>query len=94
MWHNRDHFRTLPTHPQPAKHVSGCTAYAEEDGVDIVYVGAPSGSAMPPSTPVLAADSSAQQSIVLASSNAPASNLFELVQPGQTLPAGFAPGGN
>ena len=49
MWHNRDHFRTIPTHPQPAKHVSGCTAYAEEDGVDIVYVGATSGSGSNPS---------------------------------------------
>jgi hypothetical protein len=32
--------------------------------------------------------------LILASSNAPAPNLFDLVQPGQTLPAGFAPAGN
>jgi hypothetical protein len=34
------------------------------------------------------------QPLLLASSNAPAPSLFDLVQPGGALPAGFAPGGN
>jgi hypothetical protein len=48
MWHNRDHARTLAGVAQPSKHVSGCTAYAEEDGVDVVYVGATRGSGSNP----------------------------------------------
>lgn len=38
MWENRDHFRALAGQAQPGKHVNGCTAYAEENGADVVYV--------------------------------------------------------
>ncbi len=43
MWQNRDLTRNLAGRPLPDRHVNGCTAYAEENGKDVVYVGAPGG---------------------------------------------------
>ena len=41
MWQNRDMFLHLAGTPKlPASHVEGCTGYAEEDGRDVVYIGA------------------------------------------------------
>lgn len=52
---------------------------------------APGGAFVAATAPSSAASST--QPLVLAS-NLPTPNLFDLVQPGQTLPAGFAPTGN
>jgi hypothetical protein len=43
MWQNRDHALNLSAATLPFNHVNGCTAYAEENGRDTVYVGAISG---------------------------------------------------
>ena len=41
MWQNRDLYQTIAQTPQlPKRHTEGCTAYAEEMGKDVVYVGA------------------------------------------------------
>ncbi|NQD36694.1 DNRLRE domain-containing protein [Permianibacter sp. IMCC34836] len=41
MWQNREMFLNLVGNPKlPGSHVEGCTGYAEEDGRDVVYVGA------------------------------------------------------
>jgi hypothetical protein len=44
MWLNRDLYRNLPGASLPVSHVNGCTAYAQENGKDVAYVGARSGS--------------------------------------------------
>jgi hypothetical protein len=45
MWQNRDIYVNIPgSPPLPATHINGCTAYVEENGKDVVYVGANSGS--------------------------------------------------
>ena len=44
MWANRDIYINIPSGaPLPSAHVNGCTAYAEENGTDVVYVAARSG---------------------------------------------------
>ena len=44
MWANRDMYINIPSgSPLPSSHVNGCTAYAEENGIDVVYVAARSG---------------------------------------------------
>jgi hypothetical protein len=41
MWQNRDMYVNVPGNPLfPATHVQGCTAYAQENGKDVVYIGA------------------------------------------------------
>ena len=41
MWQNRDIYVNIPgTPPLPGVHVNGCTAYAQENGKDVVYVAA------------------------------------------------------
>ena len=40
MWANRDIYVNIPSHPAPLSHVDGCTAYAEENGRDVAYIGA------------------------------------------------------
>lgn len=41
MWQNRELWQTLASSPNlPGSHTEGCTAYAEENGRDVVYVGA------------------------------------------------------
>ena len=41
MWQNRDLYKSIAQTPQlPKRHTEGCTAYAEEMGKDVVYVGA------------------------------------------------------
>ena len=41
MWANRDIHVNIPGSPAlPRSHVNGCTAYAEENGRDVVYIGA------------------------------------------------------
>jgi putative Ig domain-containing protein len=40
MWANRDIYVNIPSHPTPLSHVDGCTAYADENGRDVAYVGA------------------------------------------------------
>ncbi len=40
MWRNRDIHKHLATSILPKHHVNGCTAYAYESGMDIVYVSA------------------------------------------------------
>jgi hypothetical protein len=43
MWQNRDHTVNLAGASLPTSHVNGCTAYAEEQGRDTVYVSAING---------------------------------------------------
>ena len=44
MWANRDIYVNIPgSPPLPTAHVNSCTAYAEENGKDVVYVAARSG---------------------------------------------------
>lgn len=44
MWQNRDMFLNLASTPKlPGSHTEGCTAYAEENGRDVVYVGVRNG---------------------------------------------------
>lgn len=43
MWQNRDHTVSLSAATLPTNYVNGCTAYAEENGRDTVYVGATAG---------------------------------------------------
>jgi hypothetical protein len=43
MWQNRDAWINV-TATLPASHLAGCTAYAQENGRDVAYVGANSGS--------------------------------------------------
>ena len=38
MWQNRDIHRWLAGQPLPGTHVQGCTGYATEGGLDVVYV--------------------------------------------------------
>ena len=38
MWQNRDIHRWLAGQPLPGTHVQGCTGYAREGGLDVVYV--------------------------------------------------------
>ncbi len=40
MWQNRDIHKNLATSILPKHHVNGCTAYANESGVDTVYISA------------------------------------------------------
>lgn len=40
MWQNRDFIKNLVGKTLPKRHVNGCTAYVEEDGRDVVYLGA------------------------------------------------------
>jgi hypothetical protein len=40
MWANRDIYVNIPTNPTPLSHVNGCTAYADESGKDVAYIGA------------------------------------------------------
>lgn len=40
MWQNRDFPKYQQGKTLPVRHVNGCTAYAEEQGRDVVYVGA------------------------------------------------------
>jgi hypothetical protein len=45
MWQNRDAWLNLPsTAVLPATHIAGCTGYTQENGHDVAYVGANSGS--------------------------------------------------
>ena len=48
MWANRDIYINIPSHPSPLAHVDGCTAYADENGRDVAYLGArnPGGTAL------------------------------------------------
>ena len=44
MWQNRDMFLNIASTPKlPGSHTEGCTAYAEENGRDVVYVGVRNG---------------------------------------------------
>ena len=43
MWQNRDMWINI-SGPLPATHINGCTAYVQENGRDVAYVGANSGS--------------------------------------------------
>ena len=43
MWANRDMFVNIPNFPVILSQVSGCTAYADENGKDVAYIGARSG---------------------------------------------------
>ncbi len=50
MWQNRDFPKNQQGKTMPVRHVNGCTAYVEENGRDVVYVGAgASGNATSPS---------------------------------------------
>ena len=40
MWQNRDVVKNVPGQAAPLSHVNGCAAYANENGVDAVYVAA------------------------------------------------------
>lgn len=40
MWQNRDLTKNRPSDPQPRAYLSGCTAYSEEGGDDVVYISA------------------------------------------------------
>lgn len=40
MWQNRDIHKHLVTSALPKHHINGCTAYANESGVDVVYINA------------------------------------------------------
>ena len=40
MWQNRDIYKNLAGSTFPDGHVNGCTGYAQENGHDVVYVGA------------------------------------------------------
>ena len=43
MWSNRDMFVNIPNFPVVLSQVNGCTAYADENGKDVAYIGARSG---------------------------------------------------
>ena len=43
MWQNRDLTKNRPSDAKPTKYGMGCTAYAEENGADVVYIGATGG---------------------------------------------------
>jgi hypothetical protein len=43
MWANRDIYVNIPGSPLPTSHVNSCTAYAQENNKDVVYVAARSG---------------------------------------------------
>jgi hypothetical protein len=43
MWQNRDMTRYLAGQRMPDRYVNGCTGYADENGHDVVYIGAPGG---------------------------------------------------
>ncbi len=40
MWLNRDHTKNLAGKAMPQRHVNGCTGYVEENGTEVVYLGA------------------------------------------------------
>lgn len=44
MWQNRDLTKNRPLDAKPTKYLDGCTGIAEENGYDVVYIGATSGS--------------------------------------------------